>query len=138
MTLTIRNCLREHGLNTRQLNLFLPQEAGAADAKVRCIIRYSTLRGVCAVRGSEREYTQKCVPCPPGLFKTHRSVTNDRPIVAVILAQLSELPETDSHSDPVRDPFAIHLTCVLLRNDIVFVPRVFPRPSPGRRMLNRE
>jgi len=40
---------------------------------------------VCAVRGSKREYTQKCVPCPPGLFKTHRSVTNDRPIVAVIL-----------------------------------------------------
>ena len=46
MTLTMNNCLREHGLNTRQLNLFLPQEAGAADAKVRCIIRYSTLRAV--------------------------------------------------------------------------------------------
>jgi hypothetical protein len=58
------------------------------------------------------------------LLKTHRSVTNDRPIVAVILAQLSELSETDSHSDPVRDPFAIRLTCVLLRNDVVFVPRV--------------
>jgi len=46
--------------------------------------------------------------------------------------------QDDLHSDPVRDPFAIHLTCVLLRNDVVFVPRVFPRPSPGRRMQHRE